>query len=92
MSLDTHFPLGANRLGGNECPAELKDWDPELCLYRNQLANALGRMAREIAATPAKPDTIYIFGNHAPPYAVAEQRNFFDRQHVPFIVLSKRPD
>lgn len=90
MSLDTHFPLGANRLGGAECPPELAGWTVDLCLYRNQMANALARMARELAAAPALPDVVFIFGDHAPPYAIAEQRNFFDRTHVPFITLRRR--
>ena len=43
-----------------------------------------------LVAAKVKPDIVYIYGDHAPPYAIASDRSFFDRTSVPFIVLRRR--
>ncbi len=90
MTLDTHFPLGATALGDERCGRVPGLSDPDLCLYANQMANLLAGLARQIAASPVPPDAIYIFGDHAPPYIVGQQRMFFDRHTVPFITIRRR--
>lgn len=89
MTLDTHFPLGTTALGDSRCASDATVTDGDLCLYQNQMANLLAMMAREIRSATRPPDVVYLFGDHAPPYVVAKERNFFDRKQVPFITLRR---
>ena len=90
MTLDTHFPLGPTELGDADCrAAEHGITDADLCLYFNQMSNLLAMIARELRSTQTPPDRVYLFGDHAPPYAVANERNFFNRKVVAFITLRR---
>ena len=88
MTLDTHFPLGTRKPNDDVCTAG--KYSKDLCLYQNQVAMVLGEIAEAVARSPAKPDLIYIFGDHAPPYVMAAERAFFDRRHVPLLTLHRR--
>ena len=63
--------------------------DADLCLYFNQMSNLLAMIGREVRGARTPPDRVYLFGDHAPPYAVASERNFFNRKEVPFITLRR---
>ena len=90
MTLDSHFPLGSRAPGDRVCPPGAEPPSAELCLYENQLAGVMGTIGATLAAAQVKPDLVYIYGDHAPPYAIASDRAFFDRVNVPFIVLRRR--
>jgi hypothetical protein len=47
-------------------------------------------IGRTVRRAPVKPDVVYIYGDHAPPYVTTNERLFFDRTKVPFIVLTRR--
>jgi hypothetical protein len=89
MSLDTHFPLGPTPLGNEDCGTGPLTGQPSLCLYANQMRNLLGQIGEELVAARQPPDLVYLFGDHAPPYAVAKERMFFDRDRVPVIKLRR---
>ena len=90
MTLDTHFPLGPTELGDADCGAAGHGYtDADLCLYFNQMSNLLAMIGREVRGARTPPDRVYLFGDHAPPYAVASERNFFNRKEVPFITLRR---
>jgi Sulfatase len=91
MTLDSHFPLGSRTPGDRDCPAGQVAPTDELCLYSNQMAKVMDTIGQAIASAAVKPDLVYIYGDHAPPYAIASDRAFFDRKNVPFIVLHRRP-
>lgn len=92
MTLDTHFPLGPTALGDDSCARWAADdlQNSDLCLYANQMSNLLAGLGKQLAADKNPPNVVYIFGDHAPPYAVATDRMAFDRKHVPYFVIHKR--
>lgn len=90
MTLDTHFPLGETALGDADCGLVPGLDDADLCLYANQMSNLLAQIGEEIRSSPTPPDVIYIFGDHAPPFAVATERFSFDREHVPYVTITRR--
>ena len=90
MTLDTHFPLGAQKPGDSDCAGWGRMPSGDLCLYGNQFSAALRTIGSTVRAARIKPDVIYIYGDHAPPYIVAAEREFFSRDQVPFIVLTRR--
>ncbi|WP_332765892.1 sulfatase-like hydrolase/transferase [Phenylobacterium sp.] len=90
MTLQTHFPLAAMRAEDHDCSKIGQVQDPNLCIYANQFADVMDELAGSILAAKTKPDVIYIYGDHAPPYVVASDRMFFNRESVPFITLTRR--
>ena len=90
MTLDSHFPLGSRTPGDRECPGAHAPPSRELCLYGHEMARVMDTIGETLATAAVKPDLVYIYGDHAPPYAVASDRAFFDRNTVPFIVLRRR--
>lgn len=90
MTLDTHFPLGVSELGDDRCGRVRGLNDSALCLYVNQLGNYLAKVGRQIRTTRVPPDKVILFGDHAPPFVEGRLRNYFNRQKVPVIVLTRR--
>lgn len=90
MTLQTHFPLAAMRPEDHDCSKIGQMQDPNLCVYANQFADVMGGLSGSILAAKVKPDVVYIYGDHAPPYVVASDRMFFSRESVPFITLTRR--
>lgn len=88
MTLRTHFPMAPSDLGDGDCRRwpELKD-QADLCLYANQHSENLRRVGQIISEAQVKPDLIYIYGDHAPPYAMGELREFFVAGKVPVLIL-----
>jgi hypothetical protein len=92
MTLDTHFPLGSRTAGDRNCKSGVSVPSQELCLYQNQITTVMREIGEAIAKAPAKPDLIFIYGDHAPPYAVASERKYFDREHIPVLILKRRTE
>ncbi|MBX3483726.1 sulfatase-like hydrolase/transferase [Phenylobacterium sp.] len=92
MTLDTHFPLGSRTAGDRNCKPGVTVPSPELCLYQNQITAVMGEIGEVIAKAPVKPDLIFIYGDHAPPYAVASERKYFDRENIPVLILKRRAE
>lgn len=90
MTLDTHFPVGSTSPEDEACGPGASPKASGLCLYRNLMARALDNVATAVCEARVKPDMIYVFGDHAPPFAVGAERNFFDRSRIPVIVLTLR--
>lgn len=90
MTLQSHFPLGVSSLGDDRCGAIAGMTDPDLCLYANTMSNLLARLGKQIAEAPMLPDVVYIYGDHAPPFAMVDKREAFERGQVPFIVLTRK--
>lgn len=89
MTLQTHFPISVSSLGDRDCGKVGSFTDPELCLYVNSMSNLLAQLVHQIATAPNPPERVYIYGDHGPPYAVAELRDHFDPGNVPFITLTR---
>lgn len=90
ITLDTHFPVGSRKTGDDVCGPGSAVKDSGLCLYRNLMHDAIGHIATSVCDAKTRPDVIYVFGDHAPPFAEGSKRNFFDRGHIPFITLTLR--
>lgn len=90
MTIQTHFPLNESSLGTKQCGQIGTFTEPELCLYANSMSTLLGQLVAQIVAAPNPPELVYIFGDHGPPYAVADLRAKFDPHHVPFITLTRK--
>ncbi len=90
MTLETHLPLRARRPGDEGCPRPLA-LEPALCLYVNRLAAALDEIGEAITATGPGADVVYVYGDHAPPFAQSSLRERFDRSAVPWMRLRRLP-
>lgn len=86
ITLETHLPLQARAPGEMRCP-EGVELQPALCLYINRLASALDEIGQSLAESAPGPEVVYIYGDHAPPYASVALRDRFDRTSVPAIRL-----
>lgn len=88
MTLRTHFPMAPSDLGDEDCRRwpELKG-QASLCLYANQHAENLRRVGQIITEAEVKPDVLYIYGDHAPPFAMGDLRGFFVPGKVPVLIL-----
>lgn len=91
MTLRTHFPMAPSDLGDGDCRRwpELKG-ESSLCLYANQQAENLRRVGQIITEAEVKPDVLYIYGDHAPPYALGALRGFFVAGKVPVLILHRK--
>jgi hypothetical protein len=92
MTLDTHFPLAAAEADEDSCKDVPMTADPGLCLYAHQFGKVMDLIGRLLADQKDGPEWVYIFGDHPPPFVLAGPRYFFDREHVPYLVLHRRAE
>jgi hypothetical protein len=90
MTLQTHLPMAASDLGSSDCSRFPHLEQSDLCLYANQQAETLRRIGVLLMASPTPPDVVYLYGDHAPPFALRSLREKFVRGQVPYIVLTRR--
>jgi hypothetical protein len=89
MTIDTHFPIYKNRGELMECDKN-SSLENSMCIYESRMREALNSIVELIKEHPAKPDFIFIYGDHAPPYISDEMRNQFDNKNIPIIKLFKK--
>jgi len=90
LTVDTHVRLQARTTADHACPlSEVMD-DADLCLYVHRFADALDEIASGLATGPGGADLLYLYGDHAPPYASGALRAAFDANRVPVLVLRRR--
>ena len=90
MTLQGHYPLAPSDLGSADCRPYPGLRDAELCLYANQQAEILRRIGEQLSTAETRPDVVYIYGDHAPPFATRVLRGAFMTGRVPYIVLRLR--
>jgi phosphoglycerol transferase MdoB-like AlkP superfamily enzyme len=90
MTLETHFPLTATTPEDRRCDSAANEDARALCVYKNSFRRAMNSIASAIETAKVKPDVVYIYGDHAPPYVLVNERSFFKREEVPVIVLRRR--
>jgi hypothetical protein len=88
MSLDTHLPLAAISNAEDACPLGLALTDETMCVYVRRISFTLNQLAREVLNAKCPPDRIYVYGDHRPPYVFASEREKFDADYVPFLILT----
>ena len=87
MTLDTHLPVRSAE--PPSCSTEYAG-DPALCGYDRLLGRSLTQLGRALARATIKPDVVYVYGDHAPPFATQASRQVFDAGRVPFLTLTRR--
>jgi hypothetical protein len=87
MTLDSHLPVPD--ADGLTCPQAFSD-DRPLCAYANLISRSLDELGSAITAAPHKPDLIFIYGDHAPPFSKSTTRARFADDEVPFFVLKRK--
>jgi phosphoglycerol transferase MdoB-like AlkP superfamily enzyme len=90
MTLQSHFPLVESDLGTADCTRYPELAQPDLCLYANQQSEVLRRIGQQLRGTTAPPDVVYIYGDHAPPFALESLRGAFAQGKVPYLVLTRK--
>ena len=90
MTLDTHFPLDAASPEDRKCDIVAGLRDEDLCIYAHRMRTVLTELAQQLAEAKNRPDRVYIYGDHPPPYVSKQERDYFDRAAVPFLVLTSR--
>lgn len=86
MTLDTHLPLRATREEEQQCGKSNAD----ACVYIHRFGQAFRNIAEAIAEAPVKPDIVFIWGDHPPPFIHKEARDQFFSDKVPMIILERR--
>ncbi len=86
MTLDTHLPVPDR--GDRSCDRATIG-DAALCRYTGLIQKSLSELGSTIAASRFKPDVIFLYGDHAPPFSDASAREQFSAQSVPFIILRR---
>ncbi|RZL29526.1 MAG: hypothetical protein EOP64_00780 [Sphingomonas sp.] len=89
MTLDTHLPVYPT--APSECSGSFRN-NASLCGYSKAIMRSLNDLATTILHSNKKPDLIFIYGDHAPPFFSASTRQFFDGKQVPFIILKRKDD
>lgn len=84
MTLDTHLPLKAAKGEMQRC----SDVSEDICLYISRFSRALENIAKAINEAPVKPDIVFIWGDHPPPYIHKEVRDQFVPNRVPMMILT----
>ena len=87
MTLDSHLPVPD--ADGLTCPRVFLD-DKPLCAYANLISRSLDELGSAITAAPHKPDLIFIYGDHAPPFSKSTTRARFADDEVPFFILKRK--
>lgn len=85
MSLDTHLPLKATEEEKARCSAS----PGEACIYVHRFGRTLENIARAINEAPVKPDIVFIWGDHPPPYIHKDVRDLFVSGEVPMLILTR---
>ena len=91
VTLDTHYPYYPRTPADQVCTGAGASLPPGICLYRNLFGATMQTVGEQVAAAKVKPDVIYIYGDHAPPYLNERLRGWFSRKDVPVYVLRRRP-
>lgn len=86
MTLDSHLPLPRNY--HTNCPKPIEN-DEILCDYVESMRKSIGELVMQIRLSQSKPDIIFIYGDHSPPFNLTKDREFFFSDKVPFYVLYK---
>lgn len=86
MTLDSHLPLLG--ISADGCPGKIAD-DPVVCGYAHVIEQSLSRLADEIRRAHSRPDVIYLYGDHAPPFNSSQERKEFSADFVPFYELRR---
>lgn len=90
MTLDTHFPLDAMVPADRKCDLVSGLTDEDLCIYAHRMRDVLTTLGRQLATVPNPPDLVFVYGDHPPPYMTKDERAYFNRDAVPFIVLTRK--
>lgn len=88
MTLDTHLPLRPRSIKDRDCSELPPLRDVDLCIYFHRFSDTL-RAVGELVQS-GEIDQIFIYGDHAPPYADARLRKAFDVGQVPMVVLDRK--
>lgn len=89
MTLDTHLPVYPTT--PSECTRSFGD-NESLCGYSKAIMRSLHDLSNVILRSKEKPDLIFIYGDHAPPFFSASTRQFFDGKRVPFVMLNRKDE
>jgi hypothetical protein len=87
MTLDTHLPIDVSP--EQRCKAS-PPTDSALCGYYALLAESLADLGHLLALARIKPDVVYVYGDHAPPFSKIAERQHFAASEVPFWTLRLR--
>ena len=86
ITLDTHLPTPpASRPA---CSSSFGDSEA-LCGYDVLLERSMSHLGKAIRNAKFKPDLIFIYGDHAPPFSNNKDREVFRNSQVPFLTLQK---
>lgn len=84
MTLDTHLPLRPVKGEVLNCGNTNED----VCLYVHRFRHTLDNIAKAINEAPVKPDMVFIWGDHPPPFIHKETRDQFIPNQVPMLILT----
>lgn len=84
MTIDTHLPLPA---AAEPCSSDVPAQD---CALRERMAASLDGIGQAIANAAVKPDLIFVYGDHAPPFVDRQARALYRARQVPFLVYRLR--
>jgi len=87
MTLDSHLPVPFTV--PSNCPSQFISTAP-LCSYAVLIRRSLAQLGSALSHAKVKPDLVFVYGDHAPPFNSAEARNAFAEDAVPFLVLQRR--
>jgi len=87
MTLDSHLPLP--RDSHVSCPKQIES-DEILCDYVGSIRKSIDELVEQIEFSNSKPDVIFIYGDHSPPFNLTKDIDFFFSNKVPFYVLHKK--
>jgi len=87
MTLDSHLPLP--RDSHANCPNQIKN-NEIICDYVGYIRNSIEELVKQIELSRTKPDVVFIYGDHSPPFNLTRDRRFFFSSRVPFYVLHKK--
>lgn len=86
MTLDTHLPVRSAQFPS--CSASFKD-DAGLCGYDRLVERSMRQLGEALRRAKSKPDLIFIYGDHAPPFAGQAARDVFHPDRIPFLRLRR---
>lgn len=87
MTLDSHLPLP--RDSHVNCPKQIEN-NKILCDYVESIRKSIGELVVQIESSHSKPDVVFIYGDHSPPFNLTKDRDLFFSERVPFYVLYKK--
>nr|WP_269141314.1 sulfatase-like hydrolase/transferase [Sphingomonas sp. IC-56] len=90
MTLDSHLPVLDAEPGS--CSSIFAE-NSSLCGYAKLLQRSLAQLGLALHNAKVQPDVVFIYGDHAPPFASELARKVFSAEAVPYLILRKRnPD